>query len=203
MKKMSLACSLFALCLLAGLAATAQSDAPRGREATRWLKQGSWRHGLTMQTHPSLSAEEFAAQYRAHPERWDKAFAFMQRSDLGTLAPGKYPIDGDNVYATISEYVPKDKAQVGWESHRRYADIQCTISGEEEIGVGKVADATVIKPYDSAADVANYTVKGRFYRARPGTFFIFFPQETHRPGVNTGGSTATVRKLVVKVRVAD
>ena len=35
--------------------------------------------------------------------RYDKAVDFLQNTDLENLAPGKYEIDGRNVYANVTE----------------------------------------------------------------------------------------------------
>ena len=130
---------------------------------------------------------------------WDKAFAFLKEHDLDQLAPGKYPIDGDEVYAMVTENPTKDMDQTNWESHRKYVDLQYVIRGKEKIGVAPVAKATVTREYDDAKDLANYKSEGKFYVARPGTFFLFFPQNAHRPNVKVDGSEKD-KKIVVKIR---
>ena len=84
-------------------------------------------------------------------------------------------LDGDNVYATITEGPAKTFEQSAWESHRKYIDLQYVIKGKEKIGVTAVSTATIIKPYDETKDVANYNAEGQFYLAEPDTFFLFFP----------------------------
>jgi biofilm protein TabA len=78
-----------------------------------------------------------------------------------------------------------DKA--GWESHKKYIDLQYVIRGKEQIAVSPIDKATVTKPYDETKDVANYTAEGTFYTAEPGTFFLFFPQDVHRPNIKVAG----------------
>jgi YhcH/YjgK/YiaL family protein len=190
---------------LASVSVTAQSAAPKSSKAAKkWMEHGAWRKGLHVKPSSSINATEFYTQYHKHKEWWDKAMAFLNRSDLGSLAPGTYPIVGKDVYASISEYVPKDIDKSQWESHRKYADIQAVIAGKEKIGKSSVSQLTVTRPYNPKSDGANYTGPGKYYIARPGTFFIFFPGDGHRPGLKTSPSdTAHVKKLVIKMHVTE
>lgn len=61
-----------------------------------------------LEPHKSIDKEEFAKQYSSHKLWWDKAFAFLRESNLDIMKPGKYLIDGDNVFATITEAPSKD-----------------------------------------------------------------------------------------------
>ena len=88
-----------------------------------------------------------------------------------------------------------------WESHQNYIDIHYVINGKEKIGVAPLSSATVIKKYNSAKDLTFYKAKGKYYVADPGLFFIFFPEDAHRPNLATEGSLA-VKKLVIKIRKA-
>ena len=65
-----------------------------------------------------------------------------------------------------------------------------------------VTTATIIKPYNEKADAANYTADGQFYIAEPGTFYLFFPQDAHRPSIKVDGYDV-VKKLVIKIKVAE
>ena len=58
-------------------------------------------------------------------------------------------------------------------------------------------------PYDEKKDVMNYDIKdGEFYLSGPSTFFIFFPQDAHRPSIKAEGFDI-VKKVVIKVKVAN
>lgn len=174
-------------------------ESGNNKEAIKWFKGETWKNGLTLNADKSTNAAEFSRQYQANKAWWDKAFAFMKDQDLENIKPGKYPIDGDNVYATVTEGPDKDFEKTNWESHRKYNDIQYIIKGKEKIGVAVVSTATVTKPYDATSDLANYTSEGEYHMAAPGTFFIFFPQNAHRPSIKVDGYDI-VKKLVVKVR---
>ncbi len=70
------------------------------------------------------------------------------------------------------------------------------------MGVAPVSEATVTEAYDSANDIGFFDAEGEYYTAEPGTFFIFTPEDAHRPGIKAEGSD-TIKKVVVKVRVKD
>lgn len=167
--------------------------------AQKWVKSRVWAQGLKIKVHPSVNSLEFAKQYHANKAWWDKAFAFLSNKKLDTLPPGKYVIDGTNVYATITEAPSREFDQSGWEAHRNYIDLQYVIKGKERIGVAPVLSAIVVKPYDETKDAAGYKVDGKFYIATPGEFFLFFPADAHRPNIKVE-KYYLVKKLVIKIR---
>ena len=171
------------------------------KETKKWFQRQDWLGGARLKPHKSIDVQEFARQYQLNKKYWDEAFAFMKNNDLQKLPKGKSPIDGDHVFATITEDATKDFDKTNWESHRKYIDLQYVIEGEEKIGVSPVSKATVTKPYNEKRDAANYSVKGKIYSAVPGTFFLFFPLDAHRPNITPGGNKV-VKKLVIKIEVA-
>jgi len=169
------------------------------KENEKWFNKKEWLGGLKLQPHSSVDVQEFARQYHANQKYWDEAFAFLKNNDLSKLAPGKYPIDGDNVYASVTEDSTKDYDKSKWESHRKYIDLQYVISGEEKIGVTPVGNVKVTEPYSAEKDIAHYSGPGALYFAKPGTFFIFPPGTAHRPGITTGGNKKD-HKIVIKIK---
>ncbi|HWJ89526.1 MAG TPA: YhcH/YjgK/YiaL family protein [Flavisolibacter sp.] len=171
-------------------------------EAKKWFRKKEWLGGLKLQPHKSVDVQEFARQYATNKKYWDEAFAFLRDHDLNALAKGKYPIDGDNVTASITEAATKDFDSTQWESHRKVVDLQYVISGEEKMGVCPLSKATVTRPYNESRDVANYSAKGKIYSATPGAFFLFFPGNAHRPNITPGGRLVD-KKIVIKVKAAS
>ena len=171
-------------------------------DAKKWFQKKEWLGGLQLQPHKTVNKHEFARQYQVNKVYWDKAFAFLKEQDLQTLANGRYPIDGDNVFAIVTQNPTKDYDSTQWESHRKYIDLHYVISGEEKIGVYPITKLTPTKIYDSSKDIANYSGEGKIYSAVPGTFFLFFPSDGHRPGITPGGKKAD-KKIVIKIRYAD
>jgi biofilm protein TabA len=169
------------------------------KNAVKWFKSNNWKNGLKINGDPSINKAEFAQQYHKNQVEWDKAFAFMRDSDLAALKPGKYVIDGTDVYATITDGPEKTFEQSAWESHRKYIDLQYVVRGKEKMGVAPVAGATVTQPYDDKADIAHYNSEGKFYIGDPSVFFLFFPGDAHRPNIKVDGYD-TVKKMVIKIR---
>ncbi len=172
------------------------------QQTKKWFKKKEWLGGLELKPHKTINVQEFARQYHTNKTYWDEAFAFLKNNDLNKIAKGKYPIDGENVFASITEDPSKDFDKTNWESHRKYIDLQYVTNGEEKIGVYPVSKSTLIKEYDEKKDVANYQADGKFYSAIPGTFFIFFPSDAHRPNITPGGNKV-VKKIVIKIKYAE
>ncbi len=156
---------------------------------------------LTIKAHSSINRKEWAKQYRQDKVLWDKAYEFLGRKDLAALKPGKYPIDGENVFATISENPSKEFKVSEWESHRKYQDIHYVITGRQQLGITSPDQLTVREPYDEKRDVIFYndTGKGKYYTADPGVFFICFPTDAHRPDIRAEGCEKA-KKVVIKIR---
>jgi len=157
---------------------------------------------VQLKPHETINKTIFAIQYQLNKKYWDEAFAFLKNHNLETLAVGRYDIDGDNVYAMVTENPTKDLDSTKWESHQNYIDLHLVIKGEEKIGVAPVKNLTVTIPYDASKDLANYSGDGKFYTALPGTFFLFFPGEAHRPNITTNGNKPD-KKLVIKIKYTE
>jgi biofilm protein TabA len=175
----SLACSLFILTPILSIYGQQQS--------TKGLK-------LTM--HRSVNKDSFDVAYHNNQNAWDAAFAFLKNTDLAEQKPGNYPILGDQVFAIVTEGPSHPKDSVKWESHKHYVDLHYVIKGKEMIGIAETAKAIVTKPY--TPDVINYTAEGKYYMAKPGEFFLFFPNDAHRPGIKIAGYDI-VKKIVIKI----
>ena len=172
------------------------------KQVNNWFAKKEWLGGVPLQPHKTINRVELARQYQLNQSYWDKAFAFLKNNNLETLGTGKYAIDGDNVYAMVTENPTKNPDSTKWESHKNYIDLQSVISGEEQIGLAQVANLTVTMPYDASKDVANYSGDGKFYDALPGTFFLFFPNDAHRPNITTNGNKPD-KKIVIKIRFTE
>jgi biofilm protein TabA len=173
-----------------------------GQRAAQWFQKKQWGRGLALNVHPSVNTQAFFEQYHRNPALWEKAFAYLRDTDLEHIKPGKYPIQGDTLTAAVTEGPAKELDKAAWEAHRRYVDLQYVIRGREKMAVAPIDSAELVKPYDEKKDVANYKAEGTYYTAGPGTYFLFFPADVHRPSIRAEGYD-TVKKIVLKIRVAD
>ena len=167
-----------------------------------WFEKGEWLKGWTVLPDASINRKELVVSYFKNKERWDKAFIFLKSSDFSKLETKRYDIDGDNLYATVSEYLSKNIENAKFEAHQKYIDIQYVISGSEMMGVAPVSmKKEVLAPYDANKDIEFMTVtQNSEFKATPDRFFIFFPSDIHRPGVKVG-ENSQVRKVVIKVKI--
>lgn len=169
-------------------------------QASEWFDQKDWLGQTELQPDPSIDKKEFAVRYHQNKERWDKAFAFLKEENLSAVEVGNHELEGKNVFVIVSEYNSKNPEDAQYEAHKNYTDLQYVVSGTEYIGLANLSAASVKTPYDEERDIAFYHVEeGQNLLARPGTFFIFFPQNAHSPGMKVEDN-ALVKKVVIKVR---
>lgn len=189
------------LALLTYFTATAQTGSKVSTKTiNQWVAKKEWAKGLTLNLHASVNKDSFYVAYHRNPALWDAAFAFLKTQRLDTLSPGKYPIIGDAVFASVSEAPTHKPEEVKWESHSDYIDLQYIIKGKELIGVADTAKATITKPY--TPDVINYEADGKYYTAGQGEFFLFFPNDAHRPTIKAEGYDSS-KKIVIKIKTAQ
>lgn len=149
----------------------------------------------------SVNKNEFERHYALNPVFWDAAFDFLEKTDLDSIKPGKYDIIGKDVYASVEEYISKDEDKSRYEAHRRYADIQYVISGSEKIGVVPLSSTEENVPYNEVKDICFLKSEhDSYFNASPKNFFVFFPEDAHRPGVKIQ-EKIPVHKIVIKIKV--
>ena len=168
-----------------------------------WYNTIESKNGLKLTPSKSINQQEFFRQYRKDSTWWIEAFTFLKTKDLVNLEPGVYVIDSGNVTATVSEGPTKKIEDVKWEAHRNFNDLQYVIKGKAQMGVAPSADirGVLVVPYSNTTDNENFTNEGGdYYDADPNTFFIFSPQEMHRPSIKVDGFDV-IKKIVIKVRV--
>ena len=83
-------------------------------------------------------------------------FRFLLETDLNELAEGRYDIKGDEVFVQLSSYETKTPADKLPESHRKYADIQFIISGNENIGYAHLENQKIKIDYNETKDIIFY-----------------------------------------------
>ncbi len=194
--------AMIGLTVLSGCSGESDPASWSSRKIDEWFAKGDWLNGWQVQPDKSINRKAFAVSYFKNKERWDKAFLFLKSNNLQGLELKRYDIDDDKVYAPVSEYLTKNEPDARFEAHRKYIDIQYVVSGTEIIGFAPVSQKTeVLEPYDSTKDIEFLVVgNGENLIATPDRFFIFFPEDAHRPGVKYQ-ENSPVRKVVVKVKI--
>lgn len=148
-----------------------------------------------------LDTLENLSTYLGINKNLDHALLWLQNTDLQALAPGKYPICGEDVFC-IAKKATLDPARIPEaEAHRQYLDIHVALESGERIAFADVGSITAWSPYDPADDAqtAPFPPDVDTAAMRPRMFAVCFPQDAHCPLLTTGDAK-TVKKLVVKVR---
>ena len=141
-----------------------------------------------------------ASLYVGPAKRGAAALAHLQTTDFRGLQPGRYDIDGDNLYVLVQHYTTRPEDGAEFESHRNYADVHYVVEGAERMGYAHIARLEVTQPYDAAKDCEMLRGQGDFVGLPAGTFAIMYPDDAHMPCLAVKDS-APVNKVVVKLRV--
>ena len=146
-----------------------------------------------------IDAGAHCHQYTCLHPLFERAFRYLADTDLGALAPGRHPVDGDRIYLSIDHKPGRGRDGARLEAHRRYIDIQYTIEGDEEIGwMPLAACGEPSGGFDETRDIAFYDCRPATWLAVPtGTFVVFFPEDAHAPLAGRG----LLKKAILKVAV--
>ncbi len=139
-----------------------------------------------------------AAKYYNLSERIKIALKYLQENDLRSLADGKYPIDGENIYMNVQEY--QTRVSNNLESHQKYIDIQYMIKGEENMGVASIDGLKVVEEYNEEKDVIFYNGDCKKELVKESEFIIFYPEDAHLP-CQMVDKPLIVKKVVVKIKI--
>ena len=127
------------------------------------------------------------------------AFQFLRETDLPQLPEGRLEIDGARLYALVVRAEGRGQAGAKLEAHRRYIDIQHSLSAPDVIGWKQISDCRNPEAaYNEAKDIQFFLDASDSWVAIPqGSFGIFFPADAHAPMASEG----PIHKIVVKVAV--
>ena len=128
--------------------------------------------------------------------------ALLNEESVQEATPGKYEVDGENLFYIVDEYETKPVEEGRLEIHRKYMDIQYIVSGCECIGTAPLEGLAEQTPYDGQKDLAFYDAAPDMTKLvlKPGMFAIFWPNKPHMPG-RTVENTERVKKIVIKIRM--
>jgi YhcH/YjgK/YiaL family protein len=195
---------LMVICLLACKSTPKQANNWSEQQINEWIESSVWTDGLSIQMDKTTNKRLFVKENLANEESWNAAFEFLKNNDLRTLSTGHYKLSPNGTYATVSIYETKEPEIAQYEAHRKFIDIQYVAAGEEYIEVIPLNRLKNGEPYNSEADIIFFEDKtaGDKLFANEDTYFIFFPEDAHKPclKMNTIGE---VKKVVVKIPVSE
>ena len=139
-----------------------------------------------------------AAEYYELGDRIEIALKYLAATDFLALDPGRYEIDGENIFAIVESYNSKPMEAGFWEAHIKHLDVQFVAAGEERLGYAPVTGLKP-NPYDEERDFYKLEGTGDFVTLRAGQFAILKPLDAHMPGIFVN-EPSPVKKVVVKIR---
>lgn len=87
------------------------------KELNEWYIEGDWKEEWDVQPDESIDRKEFAIQYFKYPQRWGKAFSFLKNQNLANLSPGRYELEGSELFVNVDEYVTRNEVDTRFEVH--------------------------------------------------------------------------------------
>ena len=139
--------------------------------------------------------------YGSLSPRIKDALDHIAKTDFSAIGPGKYELDGANLYVLVQAYDSIPLEQGKWECHRDYIDIQYIVEGIEQIGFGNINNMQVSTEYNAEKDIAFLTGEGDLVTLGEGSYAIFYPEDAHKPKLAPDNKPGAVKKLVVKIKV--
>jgi YhcH/YjgK/YiaL family protein len=141
--------------------------------------------------------------YRQLGSRIGEALDYLAATDFAKMPDGKYELDGPRMFALVQRYRPKPLAEIVWEAHRKYIDVQFIVEGVERMGYVPLGQGMAIKQdYDPQRDIVFYDTLGDLFTVPEGGFVVFASQDVHAPGLAVDGVGADGKVLKVVVKVA-
>jgi YhcH/YjgK/YiaL family protein len=117
--------------------------------------------------------------------------------------PGRYELQGDNIFMNVMQFATQSPEQKKAELHREYIDIQVLLSGEERILFGMTDSARQCEEMHVEDDyqLCSLIADEQAMVLKPGRFVIFMPGEPHKPGCVVQ-APMDIKKVVIKVRAS-
>jgi YhcH/YjgK/YiaL family protein len=127
-----------------------------------------------------------------------KVVEFIQQHDLNALEPGKYEIEGKDLFVNIQMAKGKTPAEAVIETHNRMIDIQIPLSDAETFGYTQ-RDQLPDAEYNAEKDITKIPdlAADSYVTCTPDMFAIFFPQDGHAPCI---AGVPAFKKAIFKVK---
>jgi biofilm protein TabA len=132
--------------------------------------------------------------------------AFLENKYSAALAPGKYSIEGEEIFALVQEPETAPQERRRFELHNEYIDIQLLLEGEEKqlyaSAIEAGAEAGMLEDKLKESDIAFYGTPPIYNEIvlRPGEYAVYMPRELHCPCCSLGTAGGKIRKIVFKIR---
>jgi len=132
---------------------------------------------------------------------FEQSFEFLKTLKADTPV-GSYEI-APGLMAHVSEYETSQTFKHGWETHKKYIDIQFCLTGKEYIKWRPLSDSLVpTTNYNESKDCTFYkdSAEQGITELSKTVFALFFPRDAHAPQIMIE-KPEKVKKVVIKVPV--
>ena len=127
-----------------------------------------------------------------------KVVEFLKANDLNQMEPGKYEIEGKDLFVNIQVAKGKTPAEAVIETHNKMIDIQIPLSDAETFGYTQ-RDQLPDVAYNEEKDITKIPdlAADSYLTCMPGMMAIFFPQDGHAPCI---AGVPEIKKAIFKVK---
>ena len=127
-----------------------------------------------------------------------KVVEFIQQHDLNALEPGKYEIEGKDLFVNIQMAKGRTPEAAVIETHNKMIDIQIPLSDAETVGYTQ-RDLLPEAEYNEEKDITKIPdlAADSYLTCQPGMMAIFFPQDGHAPCI---AGVPEIKKAIFKVK---
>ena len=142
---------------------------------------------------------------KAYPEEVYKALEYLKDNDFTDMAPGRYEIDGKDIFFLVQHPTTDFKENIRPESHKDYIDIQLSLTGGETIGFATLTGNDLVdEDLLDERDIVFYKLvkNERFIKMEIDDFFVFYPWDIHRPCC-ADDKRMDIKKVVVKINMKN
>ncbi|WP_312815255.1 YhcH/YjgK/YiaL family protein [Sedimentibacter sp.] len=139
----------------------------------------------------------------AYQEVVYRVLKYLKNKDFNNMEPGKYEIEGNDIYFSVTDTKTDTIENKKAESHAKYIDIQLSPNGGELMGFATDEGGNeIIENKLKEKDVLKYSAvdNEKFVKMNPNDFFVFYPWDIHRPGC-TDAEPCDIRKVIVKIKM--
>ena len=134
-------------------------------------------------------------------ENFQKAYTWLNTTDLAKLPLGRNEISGEDVFANVQSYQTVNYQDKEFEAHNEYYDIQFMLEGSEKIYLAHREDLEIMEENLEADFLMLKSPKqADALTLRKNELLIVGPNEAHKPGC-INESCLDVKKIVIKVKV--
>jgi len=134
------------------------------------------------------------------PESIRQIFQKLRNGEFANLSQGRHEYKGDTIYISSDLYTTEKAETRKYEFHKRYADLQVVLEGEELIYLSSSGQSQPQEVASNSNDcwfVAGIQDQSALLLSA-GSFLIILPETLHKPCCQTQ-QPGKVRKLVFKI----